>query len=71
MAKKQKFIQVNNLPPSISISPYLLMYLFLDHVGASGWVWGVVFTLLGACTIAQVVRAFKSDAVDLLGNDNR
>lgn len=69
MAKKQKYIQVNNLPPTISVAPYMLWYLWLDHLGAPGWVWGVIFTVLGACTIVGILRAWKSAPVDLLDND--
>lgn len=44
--KKRKVISHKNLPARMPLSGTLVCFLALDRIGAPGWVWGIVGTLL-------------------------
>ena len=69
MAKK--FIKQSNMPPRLGLLTYGLVWLLLERFGAPGWLYGVVYVLLGLGTIIEICRAFTDDGVDLVGNDKK
>ncbi len=67
--KKQKFIKGNNLPPRFGLLSPLVWWLILERFSAPGWVFGLVYTLIGIFYISEIIRLCISDSVDLVGND--
>jgi len=64
-----KFINRNNMPPNLYLFPMITLWLFLDRLNAPGWVYGVVFTVMGLISLAEVCKWFTGKAVDLVGNE--
>ena len=67
--KKLRYIKSTNLPPRINITAALVWWLVFDRLSAPPWLYGVVFTLIGIVYIAETVRFFSADAVDVVGNE--
>ena len=67
--KNHKFIKNNNLPPKFSVLTPLTWWLVLERFSAPGWVFGLIYTLIGLVYISEIWRLIVSEAVDLLGND--
>lgn len=68
--KKSKYIKSNNLPPRLSILWPIVWWLVLERFNAPGWLYGVLFTIIGIVYVTEVWRLFAADAVDLVGNDD-
>ena len=71
MRKKPKFIKANNMPPRMSILWPIVWWLVLERFNAPGWVFGVMFTMIGLIYAVEAWRMFAGEAVDLVGNDDR
>ena len=53
--KKRKVISSKNLPMRSPLIGALVWWLVLDKLGAPGWVWGVVGTMVVVAWIAFAV----------------
>lgn len=61
-----KYLHANNLPPRIlPVFHWLGWWVILDHFDAAGWVYGVVYCLLGILLVAEWVRLLLGQAVDI------
>ena len=60
-----KVIHSKNLPTRLPVTSTIAWYLLLDHFTAPGWVYGVVFTLLGIVWGASAFRLGFQSAVDI------
>lgn len=66
--KKHKVISYTNLPMQSPLLFSVIVWLVLDHVHASGWVCGVVWTLVALYWILWGFDFWTRDEVDVLGS---
>lgn len=64
--KKRKVISSKNLPMRMPLIGTLVWWLVVDKLGAPGWVWGVLGTLLVVGWIAFGVDVWNRDDVEVL-----
>ena len=64
--KKRKVISSKNLPMRMPIIGTLVWWLVLDKLGAPGWVWGVLGTVLFVGWIAAIADIWNRDDVEVL-----
>ena len=65
----RKVVSPKNLPMRAPLTSTLVFWLVLDKLGAPGWVWGVLGTLLAVLWIAYFVDIFKREDIDILNNE--
>ncbi len=61
-----KYIKHSNLPPKLPIHLGLFWFLLCHYFGAPGWVYGVLGTVWALLFLAELVRLWNGDAVDIL-----
>lgn len=64
--KKRKVVSRKNLPMRMPLVGTLVWWLVLDKLGAPGWVWGVLGTIIAVGWFAFVVDVFIRDDVEVL-----
>ena len=64
-----KVVSEKNLPTRFPIINTAVFYLLLDRFDASGWAWGVVFTILAIAWIISIIRFIKQEQVELFKDD--
>lgn len=52
--KKKVAIKSSSLPTRSPVGGGLLLWLFLEHVGAPGWAYGVLYTLIALAALAWI-----------------
>jgi hypothetical protein len=67
--KKRKVISSKNLPMRSPLIGALVWWLVLDKLGAPGWVWGVVGTMVVVAWIAFAVEVWNREEVDVFDSD--
>ena len=60
-----KVIHAKNLPVRFPVAGTIACYLLLEHFTAPGWVYGVVFTVLGIIWVGGVFQLARQSAVDI------
>lgn len=58
-------IKRNNFPSTMPLYPTIVLWLLLDRLGAAGWVYGIVGTLLAFGWIGWAIQTYLSRDVDL------
>lgn len=69
--KTPKYIKASNLPPRLSIVWPLVWWLILERFNAPGWVYGALYTVIAVVFIAECIRLWTGESVDLLDNDKK
>jgi hypothetical protein len=64
-----KVISASNLPPKPPVTLMIASYLLMQHLSSPGWVYGVVFTILGVAAIASIIRMGLVKPTDIFKND--
>lgn len=62
----KKVISWDNLPVRYPVLPTVVVWLLMDRFHASGWIQGVVWTLVGIIWLVVIISAWTSDSVDIL-----
>jgi hypothetical protein len=65
--KKKSVIKSSSLPMRSPAGAAVLYWLLLEHIGAPGWAYGALWTLVGICAIAYVVSFFIERPRDVPG----
>lgn len=52
--KKKVAIKSSSLPARSPIGGGLLLWLFLEHIGAPGWAYGVLWAIIALAAIAWI-----------------
>lgn len=60
-----KVIDGKNLPARFPISQMIAMYLLLQHFGAPGWAYGIIFTIYALVCILIVIVMCKQHSIDI------
>lgn len=72
MAKKVYFNR-GDLSPQFTLGGGVVLWLLMDRLNAPGWLYGVMFTLVGVvvliCTIATGIYLWSDDHTDLKADD--
>lgn len=69
--KTPKYLKASNLPPRISFVWPMVWWLILERFNAPGWVYGALYTVIAVVFVAECIRLWTGEAVDLLGNDKK
>lgn len=64
--RKTKVISRAELPGRLPIYQTILIWLLLDRMQASQWIWGVMGTLFGLLWIGSIVALIKEEQVSVL-----
>ena len=67
--KNRKVVSSTNLPARLPITFSIVMWLLLDRIQAPGYVYGIVFTIIGIMAIAAAIDIWKREDVTLWKND--
>lgn len=67
--KKRKVISSKNLPIRPPLIGTLVWWLVFDKLGAPGWAWGVLGTLVVVGWIVFVVDVLNRDYVEVLNSE--
>lgn len=62
---KIRVINARNLPPRVPIAGGLVLWLSLDHIGASGTVRGIAWTLFALYALLCVGSFFVAKSVNI------
>jgi hypothetical protein len=65
--KKKNVIKSSSLPMRSPAGFAVLYWLLLEHIGAPGWAYGVLWTLVGIFGIAYVASFFLERLRDVRG----
>ena len=60
-----KVIKQANIAPRLPLTFTAVTYLFLDKFDATGWIWGVMGTLILVMWIASITTIIKADFIDI------
>lgn len=63
--KQPRYLKASNLPPRVNVLVPLLWVLVLERFDAPGWIYGVIFTMLGIIYAGEIYRLFAGKAVDI------
>lgn len=66
----QKIISGKNLSVGLPLQTTALVYLFLDNVNATGWVWGVAGTFIAFWWIIGIAQLFTAEYIDVFEDTN-
>lgn len=66
MKKARQVIDYENLPPRLPLVSTIVAYLFLAHLDAAGWVWGVIGTFFALLWLGSVYSLFTVEKVDVI-----
>lgn len=71
--KKKVVIKSSSLPMRSPIGAAVLYWLLLEQIGAPGWAYGVLWTLIGIAGVAYVISFFIESSRDVrgFGDDSR
>lgn len=61
-----KYIKPSNILRLPGLTTYLCWWVILDHFGAPGWLYGLIYTLMGIGTLAAWGVMFFGRSVDVL-----
>jgi hypothetical protein len=53
--KKKVVISSSSLPMRSPVGSILLLWLFLEHIAAPGWAYGVLWTIAGILVLGKIV----------------
>lgn len=65
--KRKNVIKSSSLPTRSPVGLAILFWLLLDRLGAPGWAFGVLWTLVALMAIAWVVSFFTESTRDVPG----
>jgi hypothetical protein len=65
--KKKTVIKTSSMPMRSPVGMAVLYWLLLEHIGAPGWAYGVLWTFVGLCFIVFVASFFFETARDVRG----
>lgn len=71
--KKKTVIKSSSLPMRSPVGAAVLYWLLLEHIGAPGWAYGVLWTLVGIGIVGYVISFFMESERDVrgFGDDSR
>lgn len=58
-------INRRNLPSRLPVTSTIAWYLFLEHFNTPGWIYGVVFTILGIIWVVSAFFIYLEEPVDI------
>jgi hypothetical protein len=67
----QDYVKPSNLLGPSPAGFAALGWLLLDRLGAPGWAFGVLWTLVVACAVVWLTRLFRGSAVDVVAELKR
>lgn len=65
--KKRLTVPFAHLPTRLPMVGTLTWYLFLSHLNAPGWVWGVAGVILTTGWVVALVDMFNREDIDVTG----
>ncbi|RFP19178.1 hypothetical protein D0T23_05195 [Duganella sp. BJB475] len=65
--KKKVVIKSSSLPMRSPVGAAVLYWLLIEHIGAPGWAYGMLWTLVGIGSIAYLVSFFMEVCSDVRG----
>lgn len=60
-----RYLKAKYLPPRLPVGFAILGWLLLDRLGACGWAYGVLWSVVALLVVAFFVELVKGEAVDL------
>lgn len=65
--KKKVAIKSSSLPMRSPAGSILLLWLFLEHIAAPGWAYGVLWTIAVIAAVAKIADFFMTTERDVPG----
>ncbi len=66
----KKVISQNNLPFRNPLVASITYYLALEHFGAPGWAYGVLYTLVAIASFVYLYSVFTDKIVDIFDKNS-
>ena len=65
--KRKTVIKASSLPTRSPIGMAIVLWLLLDRLGAPGWAFGVLWTLIAPCVLTWIASFWAKSAQDVPG----